>query len=85
MDHFIQALVFIVNTIKKYCYFPGFIEKYSLMVDVKDCGVTEFPFAILKSLISVTGNMFPSSMYHIFIVNPSYSLRFTWAMVESKY
>ena len=85
MDNFLQALTFIGYTVKKYYAVPGYIEKWNLVIDVHDCGVTDLPFTLIKNLISVMSIKFPSSVDHIFILNPSMSLRFAWSMLECNY
>lgn len=55
--------MFICDTLKKYYYAPGRIEKWNLLVDINDIGISDLPITIIKNLISVMSDMFPSSMH----------------------
>ena len=62
-----QCAIFLMNYIIKYMFIPGQIENYTLMIDLKDIGLSDF--GVSKAVITVLDKRYPGRVYRNFLLN----------------
>jgi hypothetical protein len=83
VEVFIKALGALLFVISKYCFVPGKVENWIIMIETNSVGVFGFPFMILKKIIEFTSANFSSTMEKLYLLNPSFGLNTSWNVVKA--
>jgi len=66
---------------KKYMR-PGAIENWTVILDLKDVGVTQIPKKKLQSMVSILQSNFRGRLYKLFAINMPFMIRALWKLFK---
>lgn len=83
VDHFINAMVHVLEVIRMKMYLPGHVENNIVIIETDSMSLFNVPLGHLQGIISTASNNYPESLAKMYILNPSFILRTSWNLVKN--
>jgi hypothetical protein len=83
LEDFLQALCFVLDTVRKFYFIPGKVENWIIFIENNNEGVFNFPLKVIKSINDVTSVNYTSTLDKLYIVNPSSFLKRSWMFISN--
>lgn len=68
--------------VHRYMYEPGHIENFILVVDMKDQGVFNIPYNLLRDVLGVVTQIIKGRSRAVYILNAPTTFSFMWATIK---
>lgn len=82
-DDFVNALVFVLILIKKYCLLPFFVEKWDVVLDLGNISAWKIDTGIIKAIINITKNHFVGHLHRLYFLNPHFTFSTLFSTLKS--
>jgi len=82
--NFLDALTFVLLTVKKYMMLPKYIEKWIVLIDLANISAFSFNKHLATSVFDYLGQHFINDADRIYVYNPSQSFLFLWKAIQSR-
>jgi len=82
MDDFCDTLCALCAVLEEYCFVPGKVENWVIIIETNNVGMWSFPFKILQNLVTITSIAFTSTLDKLYIMNPPRLLKASWSMIQ---
>eukprot|EP01017_Pseudomicrothorax_dubius_P033820 TRINITY_DN4565_c0_g1_i6.p1 TRINITY_DN4565_c0_g1~~TRINITY_DN4565_c0_g1_i6.p1 ORF type:complete len:412 (+),score=92.29 TRINITY_DN4565_c0_g1_i6:55-1290(+) len=82
IDDFTNALVFLLQTVKKTMFLPGHVEEWVVIQETIDLSLFKLPQKHIKTISEVTQTNFPCYLCKMFMLNPPFIVRVSWNMLK---
>lgn len=61
---------------------PGAVENWTMILDLKDVGVTQIPSKKIQKMITMVQNNFRGRLYRLYAINMPFMIRALWKLFK---
>jgi len=83
IENFQIALITLLDILKEYCFVPGRVENWIVILDTRRINFSQFPLKELSPIKTLLTACYPVSLERLIVVNASESVFSSWKNIES--